>query len=130
MDADDPQLSYVLLAYGRVAGLLREDFLPFLAPVMPDVLRSAGLQIDVAVLDGRITDGRGHCRAVADALSLSLSRWVTAAADDDDGEEYERSGDWHVLPVDDKVREGACPPSVFLNNEQRPLTRSLVPFSL
>ena len=55
MDADDPQLSYVLLAYGRVAGILKQDFLPYLQHVMPDVLRAAQIELKVIVLKGNVT---------------------------------------------------------------------------
>jgi len=52
MNADDPQLSYVLLAYGRVAGILKEEFVPYLGAIMGHVLSSADLQPDVAILNG------------------------------------------------------------------------------
>ena len=44
----------MLLAYGRVAAMLKEHFVPYLQHVMPDVLRSANLQLDVAVVDGTL----------------------------------------------------------------------------
>jgi len=52
MNADDPQLSYVLLAYGRVAGILKEEIVPYLGAIMGHVLSSADLQPDVAILNG------------------------------------------------------------------------------
>jgi len=51
MDPDDPQVSYLLQAWGRVAKALKHDFIPYLGLVMPPLMRSALLKVDTEVLD-------------------------------------------------------------------------------
>eukprot|EP01006_Ploeotia_vitrea_P033760 TRINITY_DN65626_c6_g1_i2.p1 TRINITY_DN65626_c6_g1~~TRINITY_DN65626_c6_g1_i2.p1 ORF type:complete len:844 (-),score=60.36 TRINITY_DN65626_c6_g1_i2:38-2569(-) len=49
MDPDDPQSSYLLQAWGRLAKALGADFAPYLDHVIPPVLEQAGLTTDVSV---------------------------------------------------------------------------------
>lgn len=51
MDPDDPQVSYLLQAWGRIAKCLNEAFVPYLQVVMPPLLKSAELQPDIQVSD-------------------------------------------------------------------------------
>lgn len=51
MDPDDPQVSYLLQAWGRVAKALKHDFIPYLGLVMPPLMQSALLKVDTEVLD-------------------------------------------------------------------------------
>lgn len=51
MDPDDPQASYLLQAWGRVAKALGQDFIPYLNVVMPPLLKSADIKADEEVRD-------------------------------------------------------------------------------
>jgi hypothetical protein len=46
LDPDDPQVSYLLQAWGRVAKALKQDFIPYLGLVMPPLMKSALLKVD------------------------------------------------------------------------------------
>ena len=50
MEADDPQISYLLSSWARIGAILGEDFIPFLPIVMPPLLRSATIKPDLALL--------------------------------------------------------------------------------
>lgn len=50
LEADDPQISYMLSSWARIGAVLGEDFIPFLPIVMPPLLRSATLKPDLAVI--------------------------------------------------------------------------------
>lgn len=52
MDQDDPQASYLLQAWGRLAKALGHDFIPYLSVVMPPLLKSADIKPDVDMEDG------------------------------------------------------------------------------
>eukprot|EP00286_Rhodomonas_abbreviata_P029484 CAMPEP_0181305524 /NCGR_PEP_ID=MMETSP1101-20121128/9780_1 /TAXON_ID=46948 /ORGANISM="Rhodomonas abbreviata, Strain Caron Lab Isolate" /LENGTH=1099 /DNA_ID=CAMNT_0023411455 /DNA_START=102 /DNA_END=3401 /DNA_ORIENTATION=- len=49
LDPDDPQASYLLQAWGRVAKALGQDFIPYLNIVMPPLLKSVAIKADVEV---------------------------------------------------------------------------------
>lgn len=51
LDSDDPQVYYMLQAWSRIAKALGQDFLPYLAYVMPPILQSAQLKPEVQVTD-------------------------------------------------------------------------------
>mmetsp|Transcript_3719 Transcript_3719/g.9358 ORF Transcript_3719/g.9358 Transcript_3719/m.9358 type:complete len:1094 (+) Transcript_3719:94-3375(+) len=51
MDPDDPQASYLLQAWGRVAKALGHDFIPYLNVVMPPLLKSADIKPDEQVAE-------------------------------------------------------------------------------
>ena len=51
LDPDDPQVSYLLQAWGRVAKALKHDFIPYLGLVMPPLMRSVLLKVDTDVVD-------------------------------------------------------------------------------
>jgi len=51
LDPDDPQVSYLLQAWGRVAKALKADFIPYLGLVMPPLMQSALLKVDTEVVD-------------------------------------------------------------------------------
>jgi len=57
MDPDDPQASYLLQAWGRVAKALGPDFIPYLNFVMPPLLRSAALRAETDITDVGEDDG-------------------------------------------------------------------------
>eukprot|EP00960_Hanusia_phi_P047379 758377-Hanusia_phi.AAC.3 len=51
LDPDDPQISYLLQVWGRLAKALKHDFIPYLNVVMPPLLNSAGIKADDQILD-------------------------------------------------------------------------------
>uniref|UniRef100_A0A6U4TJI8 TOG domain-containing protein n=1 Tax=Hemiselmis andersenii TaxID=464988 RepID=A0A6U4TJI8_HEMAN len=51
MDPDDPQASYLLQAWGRLAKALGHDFIPYLSVVMPPLLKSADVKPDVQIAE-------------------------------------------------------------------------------
>jgi hypothetical protein len=51
MEADDPQISYMLQAWTRICKCLGRDFEPYLPYVMPPLLRSAEIQPEVQIAD-------------------------------------------------------------------------------
>eukprot|EP00283_Hemiselmis_rufescens_P008937 CAMPEP_0173432074 /NCGR_PEP_ID=MMETSP1357-20121228/9999_1 /TAXON_ID=77926 /ORGANISM="Hemiselmis rufescens, Strain PCC563" /LENGTH=1081 /DNA_ID=CAMNT_0014396625 /DNA_START=122 /DNA_END=3364 /DNA_ORIENTATION=+ len=51
MDPDDPQASYLLQAWGRLAKALGHDFIPYLSVVMPPLLKSADIKPDVQIAE-------------------------------------------------------------------------------
>jgi len=51
MEADDPQISYMLSSWARIAAVLGEDFIPYLPVVMPPLLRSATIKPDLAIIN-------------------------------------------------------------------------------
>ncbi|KAJ1481222.1 armadillo-type protein, partial [Baffinella frigidus] len=51
MDPDDPQASYLLQAWGRVAKALGQEFIPYLHVVMPPLLQSAGIKAETEIAD-------------------------------------------------------------------------------
>jgi len=51
MEPDDPQISYMLQACGRICKCLGEHFKPYLAHVLPPLLRSAQTNPEVSVTD-------------------------------------------------------------------------------
>ena len=57
MDPDDPQVSYLLQAWGRVAKALKQDFIPYLGLVMPPLMKSALLKVDTGVVDEVLISG-------------------------------------------------------------------------
>ncbi|KAL9615493.1 MAG: hypothetical protein Q9167_000006 [Letrouitia subvulpina] len=50
-DADDPQSQYLLHCWGRMCRVLGQDFVPYLAGVMPPLLDLAGAKADIQLLD-------------------------------------------------------------------------------
>jgi len=54
MEADDPQISYMLSSWARIGAVLGEDFIPYLPVVMPPLLRSATVKPDLAVIGRKI----------------------------------------------------------------------------
>lgn len=51
MEPDDPQVSYLLQAWGRIAKCLGEAFQPYLQVVMPPLLKSAAMEPDINITD-------------------------------------------------------------------------------
>merc|ERR1711976_936548 len=51
MEPDDPQASYLLQAWGRVAKALGADFVPYLEHVIPPLLQQANATQDISVSD-------------------------------------------------------------------------------
>ncbi|XP_050216115.1 uncharacterized protein LOC126667195 [Mercurialis annua] len=49
METDDPTTSYMLQAWARLCKCLGQDFLPYMAVVMPSLLQSAQLKPDVTI---------------------------------------------------------------------------------
>ncbi|ORY12755.1 importin subunit beta-3 [Clohesyomyces aquaticus] len=50
-DADDPQGSYLLHCWGRMCRVLGQDFVPYLAGVIPPLTELAGAKADIQLLD-------------------------------------------------------------------------------
>eukprot|EP00039_Didymoeca_costata_P032768 m.39311 g.39311 ORF g.39311 m.39311 type:complete len:1107 (+) comp9534_c0_seq1:244-3564(+) len=51
MDADDPQIPFVLAGWARLCEILEEDFIPYLSVVMPPLMRSLQLEAQLKLLD-------------------------------------------------------------------------------
>ena len=50
-DADDPQSQYLLHCWGRMCRVLGNDFVPYLAGVMPPLMELASAKADIQLLD-------------------------------------------------------------------------------
>lgn len=50
-DADDPQSQYLLHCWGRMCRVLGQDFIPYLAGVMPPLMELASAKADIQLLD-------------------------------------------------------------------------------
>lgn len=50
-DADDPQSQYLLHCWGRMCRVLGQDFVPYLAGVMPPLMELASAKADIQLLD-------------------------------------------------------------------------------
>lgn len=59
LDSDDPQVSFLLQAWARICRCLGQDFVPFLAHVMPPLLKSARMSPDVQVTNEGDVDPEG-----------------------------------------------------------------------
>jgi len=53
---DDPQLSYLHQACGRICRVLKSEFVPYLPAILPSLLRSVAIKPDVRVEDGDTAD--------------------------------------------------------------------------
>jgi importin-5 len=51
MASDDPQLKFVLQSWARICRCLQQEFVPYLAHVMPPLLRSASVNPEVSISD-------------------------------------------------------------------------------
>lgn len=51
LEDDDPQLSYMITSWVRICKLLGPKFEPYLPMVMPQVLKTASLTVEMALLD-------------------------------------------------------------------------------
>jgi len=51
MEADDPQISYLISAWARMCKIIGKDFVQYLVMVMPPVLKAAQIKPEVALLD-------------------------------------------------------------------------------
>jgi len=51
MEADDPQISYLISAWARMCKIIGKEFVQYLGLVMPPVLKAAQIKPEVAVLD-------------------------------------------------------------------------------
>ncbi|KAL6068524.1 Importin-5 [Balamuthia mandrillaris] len=51
LDADDPQVSFLLQAWARICKALGSDFVPYLRHVMPSLMHSAKLDPEVTIVD-------------------------------------------------------------------------------
>ena len=51
IDSDDPQSQYLLHCWGRMCRVLAQDFVPYLAGVMPPLLALASAKADIQLLD-------------------------------------------------------------------------------
>jgi len=51
MEADDPQISYLISAWARMCKIIGKDFVQYLSLVMPPVLKAAQIKPEVALLD-------------------------------------------------------------------------------
>ena len=52
MEADDPQISYMISAWARMCKIIGKEFVQYLPVVMPSVLKAAQIKPEVALLDG------------------------------------------------------------------------------
>lgn len=55
LEDDDPQLSYMITSWVRICKLLGPKFEPYLPMVMPQVLKTASLTVEMALLDRKCT---------------------------------------------------------------------------
>lgn len=51
LEADDPQISYMISAWARMCKIIGKDFVQYLGLVMPPVLKAAQIKPEVALLD-------------------------------------------------------------------------------
>ncbi|XP_057301681.1 importin-5-like isoform X2 [Hydractinia symbiolongicarpus] len=51
IEADDPQMSYLISAWARMCKIIGKDFVQYLPVVMPPVLKAAQIKPEVALLD-------------------------------------------------------------------------------
>jgi len=51
MEADDPQISYLISAWARMCKIIGKEFVQYLSLVMPPVLKAAQIKPEVAILD-------------------------------------------------------------------------------
>jgi len=51
MEADDPQISYMISAWARMCKIIGKDFVQYLSLVMPPVIKAAQIKPEVALLD-------------------------------------------------------------------------------
>lgn len=51
LEADDPQISYLISAWARMCKIIGPDFVKYLSVVMPPVLKAAQIKPEVALLD-------------------------------------------------------------------------------
>jgi len=51
MEADDPQISYMISAWARMCKIIGKEFVQYLPVVMPSVLKAAQIKPEVALLD-------------------------------------------------------------------------------
>lgn len=51
MEADDPQISYLISAWARMCKIIGKEFVQYLGLVMPPVLKAAQIKPEVAILD-------------------------------------------------------------------------------
>jgi len=51
MEADDPQISYLISAWARMCKIIGKDFVQYLGLVMPPVLKAAQIKPEVAIYD-------------------------------------------------------------------------------
>ena len=57
LPADDPRLSLLQRSWGRLSKALGRDFAPYLAPILPRLLKSAALEADIKLLtDDQVED--------------------------------------------------------------------------
>lgn len=60
VDSDDPQYSYLLSAWARIAKVVGINFVPYLNYVLPPLLANAQLKPDLAVLESGSKDAEEH----------------------------------------------------------------------
>ena len=53
IDADDPQMSYLISAWARMCKIIGKEFVQYLPVVMPPVLKAAQIKPEVALLDSK-----------------------------------------------------------------------------
>ena len=51
IEADDPQISYLISAWARMCKIIGKDFVQYLPVVMPPVLKAAQIKPEVTLLD-------------------------------------------------------------------------------
>lgn len=51
LEADDPQLVYIIASWSRICKILGPDFQPYLQFVMPQILKIASFKIEVTILE-------------------------------------------------------------------------------
>lgn len=53
IEADDPQMSYLISAWARMCKIIGKEFVQYLPVVMPPVLKAAQIKPEVALLDSK-----------------------------------------------------------------------------
>ena len=68
LEADDPQISYLIAAWARMCKIIGKEFVQYLPVVMPHVLKAAQIKPEVALLDGKFRNRDSFSRCVCIVL--------------------------------------------------------------
>lgn len=92
LEDDDPQLSYMITSWVRICKLLGPKFEPYLPMVMPQVLKTASLTVEMALLDRKCT-----------LKKVTLQMYLQIIFAEDDVKNFEDNSDWQCFSLSDQV---------------------------